>query len=94
MTAEIVYDRKAGLVTMEGFVIVPPINEWDLIGPVIGGMSHSTFGQTPVHAWAKHIGRYEDPSWSQTIQRRHDRGFRVKKATLTIEYPGVDEDTA
>jgi len=72
--------------TIKGFVIVPPLNAWDDKDKVIPSMSYRTFGLTAPEAWSKHTHRMiDDYEFSIHVQRWHDRGYRVKEATLTIE---------
>ena len=71
---------------LDGFVIVPPTNQWDDRGLVVPEMSYSSFAKTATEAWCRHIRTHlHDPDWSKKVQHWHDRGYRLKNATLTIE---------
>jgi len=75
--------------SIEGYVIIPPVNPWDDKGLVIPQMSYTSFALTPPSAWDKHMHtRPDDKDWSIKVQRWHDKGYRLKKAKLTIR----DED--
>lgn len=69
---------------VKGFVIVGP-NE---------GMhvrSYYTFGVKAGEAWLRFCGpTSDDKDISRKIQAWHDRGYRLREATLTI-HPGDDE---
>ena len=72
---------------MDGYVIVPPINKWDEKHRelIITHSSYNTFGKNAVEAWLRFTGHhYADPDRSAKIQYWHDKGYRVKKATLEI----------
>lgn len=68
---------------MEGYVIVPPVSEWDDLETVWPLISYSSLGKTPTEAWMRH-GRLTE--WdSAKINRWIDRGYRLKKASLEIQ---------
>ena len=70
---------------MDGYVVVPTVNQWNNKEAVWLGMGYSSFGKTPIEAWSNFTGyTYDDPDRSIKIQRWHDRGYRLKKATLEI----------
>lgn len=75
---------------IDGYVIVRPVNPWDEDKKdfIIPRMAYSTFGLTPTEAWARHIGSNHatDPDFSIKVQRWHDNGYRLKRATLEIQY--------
>ena len=77
--------------TMEGFAIVGPVRPWDEkhADAIRLDSAKSTFGQTAGEAWSKKIredGAGFDPiERSRRVQHWHDRGYRLVKATLTIE---------
>ena len=66
---------------IEGYVIVQPgKNAWKLSG--------KSFETSVRGAWMLHIGGWKDRAVGDEailIQRWHDKGYRVKKATLIIE---------
>ena len=66
---------------IEGYVIVQPgKNAWELSG--------KSFETSVRGAWMLHIGGWKDRDVGDEailIQRWHDKGYRVKKATLIIE---------
>jgi hypothetical protein len=63
--------------TIEGFVIHCPHTQ--------GYYAYSTFGITTYEAWVRHCHTdHADPDISRKIQAWHDRGYRLKEATLTI----------
>jgi hypothetical protein len=68
---------------IKGYVIYCPHTE--------GYYSYSTFGLTAYEAWVRYYGtQHDDKDISRKIQAWHDRGYRVREATLTI-HPGDDE---
>lgn len=79
------------LIRLNGYVIVPPLNQWDEEhkDQIWSDFAYRTFGVSPTQAWTKFIGpasgileeKYET---SMRIQRWHDKGYRVKKATMEI----------
>ncbi len=74
---------------LEGYVIVMPLSPWDEKNKdkIIPHMSYSTFALTPAQAWAIQTQRsIRDIDFSIMVQRYHDKGYRVKKATLEIHY--------
>lgn len=77
------------MIKVSGYVIVPPINEWDEPhkDSIWGRMSYPSFGRTPVEAWKRiiHPSQYEHTDFGTIVQRWHDRGYRVKEATLEIK---------
>ena len=69
--------------TIKGFVIQCPHTN--------GYYAYQTFGITTYEAWVRHCHTdYADPDISRKIQAWHDRGYRLREATLTI-HPGGDE---
>ena len=71
---------------LKGYVIIPPVNSWDDPEKVIPLSSYNSFGITPMEAWMRHAGISEkNMETGITIQRSHNRGYRLKEATLTIE---------
>jgi hypothetical protein len=71
--------------TIKGFVIVPP-------GDAAYALGYWTFAPTATEAWYRKLG-HEVPDMERPyrIQAWHDRGHRLREATLTI-YPGDDEN--
>lgn len=68
---------------VKGFVIVCPHTK--------GEYAYATFGLTAYEAWLRYCCmQHDDPDVSRKIQAWHDRGYRVREATLTI-HPGDDE---
>lgn len=68
-----------------GFVIVPPVNQWDNKDVVIPEISYKTFGKTETEAWLRHCGiTGNNLDSSAIIQSWFNKGYRVKHATLTI----------
>jgi hypothetical protein len=71
---------------IEGFVIVPPLNTWDEPEKVIAAMSYMTFGLSKTEAWIKLTGKTtDDPDFSIFVQRWHDKGYRLKEASMSIK---------
>ncbi len=71
---------------IEGFVIVPPPNPMFDEGQIKNGTVYTTFSPYEIEAWSRHIQKeIGDPDFSILVQRWHDRGYRLKDATLTIE---------
>lgn len=73
--------------TIDGFVILPPLSPWDKHkGDLIyRNQAPGTFGETPEAAWRRFIGA-KTPllDVSVKIQRFHDRGWRLSPARFTI----------
>ena len=71
--------------TIKGFVIVPP-------GDAAYALGYWTFAPTATEAWYRKLG-HEVPDMERPhrIQAWHDRGHRLREATLTI-HPGEDEN--
>ena len=69
---------------IKGFVIVPPgENAWKL--------GYWTFAPTVGEAWYRKLGHeVADIERPRRIQAWHDKGYRLREATLTI-HPGEDE---
>ena len=69
---------------IKGFVIVPP-------GDAAYALGYWTFAPTANEAWYRKLG-HEVPDIERPyrIQAWHDRGHRLREATLTI-HPGEDE---
>jgi hypothetical protein len=86
--------------TLEGFAIVGPVSPWDAkhTDAIRLDNAKSTFGQTAGEAWSRQIREYGagfDPlERSRRIQHWHDRGYRLVKATLTIDALIAQEDAA
>ncbi|WP_294930559.1 hypothetical protein [uncultured Paracoccus sp.] len=76
-------------ITVEGFVIVPPLSPWDEKhrDEIWGYIPPNTFGRTEAEAWRRNAGAASrDPGeFAILVQRWHDRGYRVKRATMVIE---------
>lgn len=73
---------------LNGYVIVPPLSPWDEkhADKIIPQMSYRNLGNTPPEAWSRFMGTNQtDLEWSRKVQHWHDRGYRVKKATLDIQ---------
>lgn len=74
---------------LEGYVIVPSLSPWNenKKDKIIPHISYDTFSLTPAQAWSKHSQRnIRDIDFPIMVQRWHDKGYRVKKATLEIHY--------
>lgn len=72
--------------TIKGYVIYCPHTK--------GYYAYSTFGLTAYEAWLRYCGsQHDDKDISRKIQAWHDRGYRLREATLTI-HPGEDETEA
>lgn len=71
---------------LNGYVIVPPLSPWnEKHKEQIWLGNYSSFETSAVKAWRRYTGnRYNKSDLSIIIQRYHDRGYRVKKATLEI----------
>ena len=69
---------------IKGFVIVPP-------GDTSYALGYWTFAPTATEAWYRKLG-HEVPDMERPyrIQTWHDRGHRLREATLTIHL-GEDE---
>jgi hypothetical protein len=68
---------------LEGYIIVSPAMPWD---KVPFHTKEWTFASTAGEAWGRFLGAgvsFRDQS--TYIQRWHDAGYRIKKATLEIE---------
>ena len=80
---------------IKGFVIVPPS---DAQSPAPGTandaawkLGYWTFAPTAGEAWYRKLGHeVADIERPRRIQAWHDRGYRLREATLTI-HPGEDE---
>ena len=73
---------------LDGYVIVPPLSPWDEKNAqfIIPEMSYGSLGKTATEAWMKHCNvSVEDINFSTKVQKWHDRGYRLKKAKLTID---------
>lgn len=81
--------RKRITITVEGFVIVPPLSPWDEMhrNEIWGHMGPPGFGRTEAEAWRRHMGPRHDPpgEFARKVQHWHDNGYRVKRATMEIE---------
>ena len=72
---------------LEGYVIVPPINLWDNVEKVIPHMAYKTFGITSYESWSRHCGiEISHIDFQRIVQSWFDRGYRVKKASMDINY--------
>lgn len=72
---------------LDGYVIVPPLNQWDEKHRdlIITHSSYRTFGRTAPEAWIRFTGfQQADIDRPAMIQKWHDKGYRVKRATLEI----------
>lgn len=78
---------------LDGFVIVPPLSPWDEKheDEIIPDMSYHNFGKTATEAWLRHMQTKNDLDFSRKVQYWHDRGYRLKRATLTIQMENDDE---
>ena len=75
------------IMKIDGYVIVPPVSPWDEKHKesIWLNFSYSNFGLNPAEAWRNFLDRaISDPDVSKAIQEFHDRGYRVKKATLEM----------
>jgi hypothetical protein len=72
---------------IDGFVIVPPLNPWDKNNKdIVPHMSYDTFGLTATEAWARHAqAQPSEDDFSRRVQAWHDKGYRLREATLTIK---------
>ena len=66
------------MITFDGFIILSPFGSFS---------SYTTFGLTANEAWSKMIGPERSNSIDRPIyiQRLFDKGYRLKKAELTID---------
>lgn len=74
---------------ISGYVIVPPLSEWDepYADTIIPELSMSTFDPTAAGAWAKKAQTsITDPDYSRRVAKWFDNGYRLKEAMLTIYY--------
>lgn len=72
---------------IKGYVIVPP-------GDLAWQLCYWTFAPTKSEAWLRRIGHeVHDIDIPYRRQLWHDKGHRLREATLTI-HPGRDEDEA
>ena len=70
---------------IKGFVIVPP-------GDAAYALGYWTFAPTASEAWYRKLGHeVHDIERPRRIQAWHDRGHRLREATLTI-HPGENEN--
>lgn len=75
------------MIEVEGWVIVPPLNEWDKeYKDRIWDKSYSSFATTTVEAWKRHIhpSQYEYIDFGTIVQRWFNQGYRPMKAKLEI----------
>lgn len=75
--------------TVSGYVVIPPLNEWERphADKIIPEMSMSTFDPTAAVAWAKKAQTpISDPDYSRRVAAWFDNGYRLKEAMLTIYY--------
>lgn len=81
---------------MNGYCIVGPVSPWDEKHRDAIEMDNAkrTFGATPGEAWAIQCRRGLDAIDSQEMTRRtqhwHDRGYRLRRATLTLHDAGKE----
>lgn len=69
---------------IKGFVIVPP-------GDAAWKLGYWTFAPTASEAWYRKLGHeVHDIERPRVIQAWHNKGHRLREATLTI-HPGEDE---
>ena len=72
---------------IKGFVVKPPVSK-----AACWGMSYQTFGLTTMEAWVRHCKTtYDNPDISRKIQAWHDRGYRIREATLCLYTTEEDE---
>jgi hypothetical protein len=72
---------------IDGYVIIPPVFEWDDLDKVNPHASYRTFGTTPQESWMRHCGLQEkDMEFQAIVKRWFDRCWRLKEATLEIKY--------
>ncbi|MRN43425.1 MULTISPECIES: hypothetical protein [unclassified Brucella] len=73
--------------TIDGFVILPPLDPWDRQNSdiIYRNQAPGTFGETPEAAWRRFIGaRTPLLDVAMKIQRFQDRGWRLCPARFTI----------
>lgn len=76
---------------LRGFVIVPPISPWDEKhrDEIELDNAMRTFGRTPAEAWRIHVRAgldgIDNGEFSRRVQHWHDRGYRVREATLILD---------
>jgi hypothetical protein len=76
---------------LDGYVIVPPLSSWDekIARLFIPELAYGSFGKTATEAWSRHCNKpSDDINFSSVVQSWHDRGYRLKKAKLTIDMGG------
>ena len=84
--------------TLEGFAIVGPVSPWDQkhADAIRLFNAKQTFAETAGEAWSRQIredGAGFDPiERSRRVQHWHDSGYRLVKATLTIDALIAQED--
>lgn len=74
-------------ITVKGYTVIQPLNPWDEKhrAEIVGHMSSSTFGRTPVEAWLRKTGRAQhDMEQSRIVQSYVERGYRLAEATMVI----------
>lgn len=67
---------------MEGYVIVPPVSEWDNREVVFPMMSYNTLGRTPTEAWLRFLQTTVFDSMK--VNRAVERGYRLRRASMEI----------
>lgn len=76
------------MIQIDGYVIVPPLSPWDEKHRdlIWADMGKGTFGTTPVEAWRRFIGtsNISHMDVTEKINYFHGRGYRLKKASMTI----------
>ncbi|MDF3606358.1 hypothetical protein PE067_09520 [Paracoccus sp. DMF-8] len=75
-------------ITVEGFVIVPPLSPWDEKhrDEIWSHMGPPMFGTSEAEAWRRHHFKGGDAqAFSQHVQYWFGRGYRVKKARIEID---------
>lgn len=69
---------------LDGYVVVPPLNPWDKKELWLD-FGYKTFAVNPAASWHRFTGLdLSNPETSMRIQRWHDKGYRVKRATMEI----------
>lgn len=84
---------KVDPITVEGFVILQPLSPWEERNAVEiwGCLGPSTFGSTAGEAWARLFPRSGDQGEDAARrQRAMDKGYRLARATMTIQPALVD----
>ena len=72
---------------LDGFVIVSPVNAWNEKNKekIWLEMGYGSFEKTEAYAWNRFMNLIPgDPDRPRKVQYWHDKGYRVKRATLEI----------